>query len=126
MKLYKTYVINAYDSTDEHGMFVNNVLIELIAENADGAIEQAKKLIEKQEYYISAVVDGVYEADHGTVYSVYFVDCYDQRIDTQMVQYVQIQFIAESFLKAIERAKNEVLRKYYQPAKILQKLYKRP
>lgn len=59
-KTYLVFVIQAYVSQAEDGRVEDVVTLEIIAKNADEAVDKAKKIISKNHYRISGVIENFY------------------------------------------------------------------
>lgn len=57
MKKYTVYVIFAFDSINEKGMFVDSVELQLIDTSAASALNSARKMIPRKEYYLKTIIE---------------------------------------------------------------------
>lgn len=57
MELYKVFIIQAYESKTADGTLLDNVVLELIDITPRLAIEKAKKIIKKNNYRVSGVIE---------------------------------------------------------------------
>ena len=51
------WIIQAYESKTDTGQILDTVTLELFAENEKEAIKKAKKLVKKNFYRLSAVIE---------------------------------------------------------------------
>lgn len=54
---YMVFVVQAYQSATDTGQLSDNVVLELIDTSTEKAIERAKKIIKKNFYRLSSVIE---------------------------------------------------------------------
>lgn len=58
---YLVFTIQAYEIMAPDGSLMNSCILELIATNADEALERAKKIIDKPNYRLSRVFENYHD-----------------------------------------------------------------